>query len=83
MANSFNISILTADKTVYEGRAVSLIVPSENGYLGILADHASLAANISSGKIILRKDFQAEAQIFHSQGRGFLQVLDNSAILLL
>jgi len=80
---SFSVSIVTPEKTVYQGEAVSLIVPAARGYLGILADHAPLIANLTAGKIILRKDGSQAATTFYSKGKGFLEVLKNNVILFL
>lgn len=82
MNKSFNITILNPEKTIYEGKALSLIVPCENGYLGVLADHASLVGNVVAGKITLRINLDEEPRIFHSSGKGFLEVFKNNVNLL-
>jgi F0F1-type ATP synthase epsilon subunit len=51
---TFQVGIYSRDKVIYEGKATSLIVPSELGYLGVLADHAPLVAKLSEGKITIR-----------------------------
>jgi F-type H+-transporting ATPase subunit epsilon len=71
MTKLFNLKLITPDKTVYENKVVSLIVPAALGYLGVLANHAPLVANLVSGII------------FHSQSKGFLQVLRNEARIIL
>ncbi len=82
MAKTFQVGIYSQDKIIYEGEAVSLVVPSAFGYLGVLANHAPLAAKLSAGAIIIRTR-QGEARIIDSSCQGFLQVLDNQATLLL
>lgn len=81
MDKSFHVSIVTPDKTIFEGRAQSLIAPAELGYLGVLANHAPLITNLSPGKIIL-KEKSAETIIFHSSGNGILEVLKNNVSIL-
>ena len=83
MGKTFNLTILRPDKIIYQGRALSLIAPCENGYLGVLADHAALAANVVGGKISVREKQAAEPLVFHSEGKGFLEVLNNNVNLVL
>lgn len=82
MEKEFNVNILTVNSTVYKGQAVSLVVPAQLGYLGILANHAPLAANLVSGKISLREK-TGNTRIFHSKEKGFLEIYQNNVNLLL
>ena len=79
----FSVSILTQDKKIYEGEAVSLVVPAALGFMGILADHAPYLATLTAGKIILKKTESGEGTIFTSKGRGFLEILKNKVTMLL
>ena len=78
---SFNLNILTSEKTVYEGKAVSLIVPAALGYLGVLVDHAPLAANLAKGKIVIKKE-SGESLILSLKENGFIEVLKNNVTIL-
>ena len=82
MAKTFNLSIVTPDKVLAERKAVSLVVPSELGYMGILANHAPLVANLAKGKIILR-DGSGNTEEFLSAGKGFIEVLNNEVVIIL
>jgi F-type H+-transporting ATPase subunit epsilon len=82
MSKLFRLSIVTPDKKIFEGKASSLIAPAQGGYLGVLADHAPLAANLTSGNLIIKQD-QAETLIFKNKGKGFLEVLKNNVTVLL
>ncbi len=79
----FNVSVITPDTTVYEGKIVSLIVPTELGYLGVLGHHAPLVANIASGKISLKKDSAIEPTILNYEGTGIMEVRDNEVTIFL
>ncbi len=79
---SFHLTIMNPEKTIYEGEITSLIAPCETGYLGVMAGHLPLAANIVSGKIIVRGD-KEESRIFNCRDKGFLEVLGNKVTLLL
>lgn len=80
---SFHLTIINPEKTIYEGEITSLIAPSESGYLGVMAGHLPLAANIVSGKIIVRRDNEKELKVFNCRGKGFLEVFDNKVNLFL
>lgn len=79
----FSVSILTQEKKIYEGEIVSLIAPASLGYLGVLADHIPFVSNLKAGNIILTSDHGNAPLVFHSHGKGFLEVLNNKATLLL
>ncbi|MBR6045592.1 MAG: ATP synthase F1 subunit epsilon [Ruminococcus sp.] len=44
--NTFKLRIITPDKVFYEGEAVSIIVKTAAGNIGILAGHTPYVANI-------------------------------------
>ena len=83
MGTLFKLSIINPEKTVYEGEITSLIAPCETGYLGVMAGHLPLAANVVSGKIIVRRNEQEEPKVFNCRDKGFLEVLGNNVTLLL
>lgn len=78
----FNLSIVTPDKTLYEGMVSSLVAPSRLGYLGVLADHAPLIAALKPGKISF-KEASKEQKVFDSKDGGFLEVMKNNVTILL
>ena len=82
MAKLFNLSIVSPEKIIYSGEISSLIVPAQLGYLGVLADHAPLIANLTPGKISF-KDVGEKMNVIYSKGSGILEVLKNSANILL
>ncbi len=82
MAKQFHVNILTPEKKIFEGEAVSLIVPAALGYLGVLADHAPLFATLTAGKIIFKEAGRAQT-VVQNPGKGFLEVLKNRVTILL
>jgi F-type H+-transporting ATPase subunit epsilon len=82
MDKVFEVGIYSSDKVIYEGRAVSLIVPSELGYLGILAFHAPLVAKLKPGVITFR-DNAGLAKAIEIKQTGYFEVLQNKATILL
>ena len=49
--DSFQVHILAADKTFYEGPCVSLTIPTSDGELGILAHHSAMIAALQPGTL--------------------------------
>ncbi|MCI9368569.1 MAG: ATP synthase F1 subunit epsilon [Oscillospiraceae bacterium] len=47
----FQVHILAADRTFYEGPCVSLTVPTSDGELGILAHHSAMIAAVQPGTL--------------------------------
>lgn len=82
MANIFHFGIYSSDKTIYEGEAVSLVAPSESGYLGILAFHAPVIAKLKPG-VITFKDSAGLTKVIETKQTGYLEVLQNKATILL
>ena len=82
MAKTFQIGIYSSNKAIYEGEVISMIVPSESGYLGVLADHAPLAAKIKPG-IITLKDMAGKTTSISVEAQGYLEVLRNKTTALL
>lgn len=54
MAATFNLNIVTPEKTVLSGDVTSVQVPSVEGSLGILAGHAPLLAELGVGECVVR-----------------------------
>ncbi|MFA6217948.1 MAG: F0F1 ATP synthase subunit epsilon [Candidatus Omnitrophota bacterium] len=82
MEKPFRVTILNPEKSIYEAEVVSLMVPAETGYVGILADHAPFAANLITGRITVR-EISGKSVVFNAQGKSFLEVLANKATLFL
>jgi F-type H+-transporting ATPase subunit epsilon len=81
MERTFDINIMTGQAVVYSGKISSLIAPSVNGYLGVLADHAPLVSILKTGKITL-KDATGKPVIFDVEGEGLIHVLKNDVTIL-
>ena len=48
----FFLDILTPEKPFFEGECVSLVIPTTDGMMGILANHSPLTAAVHDGKIV-------------------------------
>ena len=77
---TFTLSIITPDGHVFEGQASSLVAPGEEGYIGILADHAPMVCSLKPGVLTL-KDAEDKTSLF-AVGEGVLEVQNNLVSLL-
>ncbi len=80
MATSYSLKIITPQGTAYEGTVVHTFLPTENGFVGVLAHHAPYLVSSKGGKMVvkesvgLEKDFQV--------GPGFFEVNHDQAVFL-
>lgn len=79
----FPVSIMTADKPVYQGDVYSLVVPAGLGYMGIMADHVPLMSLLQPGKISIKRNPQDEGRTIGVQGGGFLEITRRGVTLFL
>ena len=80
MAAEFQLSILTPEKTVFEGPVEYVQVPGSEGYLGVLAHHAALVTALAAGTLTVRRPGGGE-QRWQVTG-GFFEVSNNQASVL-
>ena len=87
MARSqFPIEVLTPEGQVFEGEVEMISTRTGVGSLGVLANHAPLMASLEPTELRLymsgsENPSSAEVERF-AQGEGYLQVVDNSALIL-
>jgi F-type H+-transporting ATPase subunit epsilon len=68
------VSVISPERTLFEGEATQVVAPAYDGEVGILTDHAPMMALLGRGT--LRVAASAGEQRFMVDG-GFLQVVDN------
>jgi len=80
MAASYSLKIITPQGIAYDGTVVHTFLPTENGFVGVLAHHAPYLVSSKGGKLVakesigLEKDFQV--------GSGFFEVNHDQAVFL-
>ena len=79
MAATYHFRILTPSEQVLDEQVVSMVVPGEAGYLGVLANHAPLVTTLADGTLKVKTD---DAEKWYRIGGGILRVAGNSAVLL-
>jgi len=80
MAKTFKLEVVSPERVVLSQDVRSLVAPGSEGYLGILADHAPLMAELRLGEIRITDPDGHEMHIATSG--GFMQVADNTVRIL-
>ena len=78
--DTFQVHILAADRTLYEGPCVSLTIPASDGDRGILAHHASMMAAVVPGMLRFQPPGQ-EVQLA-AVSPGMVKVENNEVLVL-
>ena len=78
--DTFQVHILAADKTMYEGPCVSLTIPASDGERGILAHHSSMIAAIQPGT--LRYQAPGQPVQLAAISPGMVKVEHNDVLVL-
>ncbi len=78
--DTFQVHILAADRTLYEGPCVSLTIPASDGERGILAHHAGMMAAIVPGT--LRYQPPGEAVRLAAVSPGMVKVEADEVLVL-
>jgi F-type H+-transporting ATPase subunit epsilon len=68
------VSVVSPERTLYEGQAESIVAPAFDGQVGILTNHAPMLTLLGSGE--LRLSGGGAERTFKVAG-GFLEVADN------
>ena len=77
---AFQVHILAADQTFYEGPCVSLTIPTNDGERGILANHSSMIAAVQPGT--LRYQAPGEEPRLAAISPGMVKVENNDVLVL-
>lgn len=81
MATSFELEILTPEKSIYRGEGYHLLAPGKLGYLGILPNHAPLFTSLEPGMIVITPPGGGDDVLYVVSG-GFLEVSLNKVTVL-
>jgi F-type H+-transporting ATPase subunit epsilon len=78
--NKFPVEVLTPEGQVFSGEVELVSTRTSTGSIGVLAHHAPLMAILEPTELRLYKS-ESDVVSF-AQGEGYLQVVDNSALVL-
>lgn len=76
----YHLLIITPEEPFFEGDILSLIVPGNEGYLGILKDHSPLMTHLQKGIVTITN--QDHVKSLYEVSEGFFKVKNNRAVLL-
>ena len=79
MATQLTVSVISPERTVFEGTADMVVAPAWDGEIGILRGHAPLVVLLGEGD--LRVTSGGSEQRFQVAG-GFMQVADDVVTIL-
>src|SRR6186997_3337896 len=80
MASSFKVEVLTPEGQVFSDEVEMVSTRTTTGSIGIKARHAPLMAILEPTELRLYKSDSDVVRF--AQGEGYLQVVDNSALVL-
>jgi len=78
---TFDLSLVTPDGAAFEGEVEMLIVPGQDGEIGVLARHAPLVATLKAGSTRVHLRREEDVREF-ATGPGFFKVEQDRAIAL-
>ncbi len=80
MPATFDLEVVAADRTVFKGPAISVVLPGADGYLGVLHGHAPLVTALTIGEITITLP-DNQQKIIAVSG-GFAEVLQQKTVIL-
>lgn len=81
MSEAFELKVLAADKSFYDGDAVSIVIPAMDGEIQIMAHHENMVFATREGVIRIQKTDEETARRA-IVGIGFVKVTDNKVTML-
>ena len=73
---TMDVHIIAEDKPLWSGTATSVVVPTMEGYMGILPDHEPVLALVGEGVVTVTTDAQ-DKETFNVRA-GFLSFEENT-----
>ncbi len=73
MANTLQVEVVSAEKSIYSGAAEFVVLPGEAGELGIYPQHTPLITRIRPGTVRIKPAGGAEEELIFVAG-GYLEV---------
>lgn len=77
---SFQLDIVTPEKTIFSDTVEDVYLPGSEGEMGILTMHAALVAPLKPGELRYLKEGKIEEL---AVGEGFVEVADNKVSVLI
>ncbi|MDB4992437.1 MAG: H+transporting two-sector ATPase delta/epsilon subunit [Parcubacteria group bacterium] len=82
MAKTFHLTIAKVGENLFDGEAVSVIVPGAEGVLTVMANHEAFVSPLKEGKIRVEAEDGTKTE-FELHTTGILEVSNNQATVIL
>lgn len=76
----YHLQVVTPEQIIFDDEVIALIAPGENGYLGVLTDHAPLLSSLKMGILIITDKYKKKS--YYKVSAGFLEVNHNKASII-
>ncbi len=76
----FHLTIVTPEKSIYEGDVMMLVAPAVDGEIGIMTNHHPLVTKLGIGGLKIKKTDDTEEILFLNG--GYLEVNNNKVAVL-
>lgn len=77
---TFSLKVLASDRVFYDGRCKMVVVPAQDGELGVLANHGDMVAALNMGEMRIQKEDDTwETALI---GSGVMQEINNRMVIL-
>ncbi len=73
------VEVITLDKVLFSGEAISVRLPGSGGSFEALANHAPLISSLDKGTVVVRTNSSEET--FDVSG-GIVEILSNKVVVL-
>ena len=80
MSASYTLELITPQGVGYKTEAVHALVPAEDGFVGVLANHAPYVTSSPGGRFEVREKGGSEKKF--RVGPGFFEIAKNQATFL-
>jgi F-type H+-transporting ATPase subunit epsilon len=80
--NIMNVDLVDSESRIYAGEAEYLVISAFDGEIGIYPHHIPLISKLRPGLLRIKVPGDEEQKIFAISG-GFLEVCDNSVIMMI
>ena len=77
---TFNLDVITPEKTVYTNEVTAILAHGTSGYLGVLAHHCPLVTTLEPGPFKITEPGDKEVKF--SMEKGFMEVRKNRVVVL-
>ncbi len=80
MQPSYHLRVVTPQGIAYQGEVEHALIPAEDGFVGVLANHSPYITSSSGGRFEVREKDGLEKKF--KAGTGFFEVAKNQATFL-